>query len=774
MSARPCQAMSASTPVSITTEATIITTSTATTITTTTMSIFSDILPTIVIPLAIGAFSYVSSWWYREAGHLEPDTCFELPLGPSWYISGLEVYQPYFQPVPMPSSSFPVREVDERIRDLPMRSEMQAHSHRAMVNVPSPVCNKLSAAKMQPARSGFGLNHHLVSRLARESPQMGGGRQVPGPNPFLASTRQRISAPKYSHLIDIDLDVPIRRAVVYLPPPAVHSLPPPALPPPAPPTWTPEILAPTIVEPVEPVKPVEPVQPLGVTVSHTPDRLPTKISRGLKRKLEELDMMSSARPSKIRRIQEMSNLGCVMKWGSGGGFARKLCEIRKLAKIRRSRRVKFGGPPATPRRGAAMRMPLRDYTRGNQIRPDLLLTPSGILYIGPPYFFLGCSYGCHGNISSTRSDVSSYIVTTPCPDQNESCRDMDISPPRFETGQTNPNTVSSLISFWNSVSDDMNMDVEPLHTENEPQYVSEMGWGLSDPKEPTSPMGLSSPSRENGRGSPLAPSSDLPRQSISVEKLYSLWADPEEELYDPSCLTSDELEYLWGDSKGKPHGPSCPPDGEGKPYDPSCLPDGEGNPYDPSCLPDGEGKPYDPSCLPDGEGKPYDPSCLPDGEETPYDPSCLPDGEFKNLWGDSEKELEYLWGGSDGSVGGSGESTSGIPETPPDNLFRIRTPEISKDGVMDMGISGVLRKEDTTPSPTSKSSAFKEYGFSPKNHASSRNIAVGGVKWAETTTDMPRQSVSSVEMDCSWADSAENRSRITPPNPFAISESSTW
>ncbi|KAH6581623.1 hypothetical protein BASA61_008968, partial [Batrachochytrium salamandrivorans] len=141
MSARPCQAMSASTPVSITTEAITITTSTTTTITTTTMSIFSDILPTIVIPLAIGAFSYVSSWWYREAGHFEPDTCFELPLGPSWYISGLEVYQPYFQPVPMPSSSFPVREVDERIRDLPMRSEMQAHSHRAMVNVPSPVCN---------------------------------------------------------------------------------------------------------------------------------------------------------------------------------------------------------------------------------------------------------------------------------------------------------------------------------------------------------------------------------------------------------------------------------------------------------------------------------------------------------------------------------------------------------------------------------------------------------------------------------------------------------
>ncbi|KAH6593475.1 hypothetical protein BASA50_007285 [Batrachochytrium salamandrivorans] len=493
----------ASTPVSITTEAITITTSTTTTITTTTMSIFSDILPTIVIPLAIGAFSYVSSWWYREAGHLEPDTCFELPLGPSWYISGLEVYQPYFQPVPMPSSSFPVREVDERIRDLPMRSEMQAHSHRAMVNVPSPVCNKLSTAKMQPARSGFGLNHHLVSRLARESPQMGGGRQVPGPNPFLASTRQRISAPQY---------VPIRRAVVYLPPPAVHSLPPPALPPPAPPTWTPEILAPTVVEP-----------------------------------------MSPARPSKIRRIQEMSNLGCVMKWGSGGGFARKLCEIRKLAKIRRSRRLKFGGPPATPRRGAAMRMPLRDYTRGNQIRPDLLLTPSDIPYIGPLTSFWDAPMVAMGISPAPEvyGDVSSYIVTTPCPAQNEPCQDMDISPVRFETGQTNPNTVSSPISFWNSVSDDMNMDVEPLHTENEPQYVSEMGWGLSDPKEPTSPMGLSSPNRENGRESPLAPSSDLPRQSISVEKLYSLWADPEEELYDPSCLTSDELEYLMGRFQGK-------------------------------------------------------------------------------------------------------------------------------------------------------------------------------------------------------------------------------
>ncbi|KAH6571210.1 hypothetical protein BASA60_007275 [Batrachochytrium salamandrivorans] len=521
------------------------------------MSILLDILPTIVIPLAIGAFNYVSSWWYREAGHFEPDTCFELPLGPSWYISGLEVYQPYFQPVPMPSSSFPVREADERIRDLHMRSEMQAHSHRAMVNVPSPVCNKLSTAKMQPARSGFGLNHHLVSRLARESPQMGGGRQVPGPNPFLASTRQRISAPQYASM---------KRAVVYLPPPAVHSLPPPALPPPALPppelpTWTPEILVPTVVEPVkpvepmEPVEPVEPVQPLGVTVSHAP--------------------------------------------GSGRGFARKLCEIRKLAKIRRSRRLKFGGPPATPRRGAAMRQPLRDYTRGNQIRPDLLLTPSDIPYIGPLTSFWDAPMVAMG-ISSAPEVYSDVHHTSP------------LHHVRLRM---------SLAKIWIYLQSGLKL-----------KHNTCLKWDgdCLTLKNPPVPMGMSSPNRENGWESPLAPSSDLPRQSISVEKLYSLWADPEEELYDPSCLTSDELEYLWGDSKGKP---------------------------------------YDPSCLPDGEEKPYDPSCLPDGEETPYDPSCLPDGEFKNLWGDSEKELKYLWGGSDGSVGGSGESTPGIPETPPDNLL---------------------------------------------------------------------------------------------------------
>ncbi|KAH6564852.1 hypothetical protein BASA62_007674 [Batrachochytrium salamandrivorans] len=410
------------------------------------MSIFSDILPTVVIPLAIGAFNYVSSWWYREAGH-------------SNQTLALSLYQPYFQPVPMPSSSFPVREADERIRDLPMRSEMQAHSHRAMVNVPSPVCNKLSTAKMQPARSGFGLNHHLVSRLARESPQMGGGRQVPGPNPFLASTRQRISAPQYSHQTDIDIDASYETrssvsatssstltATTCTATCTATELP----------TWTPEILAPTVVEPVkpvepmEPVEPVEPVQPLGVT-------------------------MSPARPSKIRRIQEMSDLGCAMKWGSGRGFARKLCEIRKLAKIRRSRRLKFGGPPATPRRGAAMRQPLRDYTRGNQIRPDLLLTPSGIPYIGPLTSFWDAPYGCHGNISSTRSDVSSYIATTPCPAQNEHAKTWIY----LQSGQTNPKTVSSPISFWNSVSDDMNMDVEPLPTENETRYVSESGMGIA-------------------------------------------------------------------------------------------------------------------------------------------------------------------------------------------------------------------------------------------------------------------------------------------------------
>ncbi|KAH9244096.1 hypothetical protein BASA81_018539 [Batrachochytrium salamandrivorans] len=533
-----------STPVSITTEAITITTSTATTITTTTMSIFSDILPTIVIPLAIGAFSYVSSWWYREAGHLEPDTCFELPLGPSWYISGLEVYQPYFQPVPMPSSSFPVREVDERIRDLPMRSEMQAHSHRAMVNVPSPVCNKLSTAKMQPIRSGFGLNHHLVSRLARESPQMGGRRQVPGPNPFLASTHQRIPVLQY---------VPIRRAVVYLPPPAVHSLPPPALPPPGLPTWTPEILAPTVVEPV---------QPLGVTVSHTPDRHPTKISRGLKRKLEESDMMSPARPSKIRRIQEMSNLGCVMKWGSGGGFARKLCEIRKLAKIRRSRRLKFGGPPATPRRGAAMRMPLRDYTRGNQIRPDLLLTPSDIPYIGPLLLSGTLPWLPWEYLQHQKYMVMFHHTSLP----------------------HHVRLRMSHVKTWIYLQSGLKLN---------PNTCLKWDGDCSDPKEPTSPMGLSSPNRENGRESPLAPSSDLPRQSISVEKLWRV----------------------------------------------------------------------------------------------------------QESVGDSEKELEYLWGGSDGSVGGSGESTSGIPETPPDNLFRIRTPEISKGWGNGYGNIGSLeeRRYDTKP-----------------------------------------------------------------------------
>ncbi|KAH9264930.1 hypothetical protein BASA83_011598 [Batrachochytrium salamandrivorans] len=604
----------ATTTVAITT---VATTTVATTITT--MSIVFVIFLIVVILLAIRAFNYVSIWWYREADHSEQDTFFEVNSYNEslWRTSGLGVCQPYSQPLPMPSSSFFVRGIDERICDLPMRSEMQAHSHRAMPTVTSPICNDLNTAKIQTIRSGFGQNHHLVSRLARELPQMGGGRQVPGSNPFLASTYQSNLSPQYE--------------------------------------------------------------------------CSTANQSGASKRCRCWDA-----PRKGRSHRESTT---------------KVQEIRKLAKIRRSRRVRFGGVPATPRRGAAMRTPLKTYTRGNQIRPDLLLTPRGRPSIGRLISFWDAPMVAMG-ISpppEVYGDALSYITLTPCQAQNEPCQAMDISPPKFETDPIKPKTVSGLVSFWNAMSNDMSMDVAPIPTEYEKQHVPVMEWGLADFKEPISPMDMSSPDQSNGWESPIGPSSDLPRQSVSVEKLDCLWADPEEGIDDLSCPPDDELEHLSEDHD--------------------------------------------------------------DELENLW--GCQ-DDELEHLWGCQDDELEHLWGCSNGSVGDYGKSTPEIPAVSSDNFFRIRTPESPESKNMDMDTSGFLGKENMTPSPTFKSSVFKGYGFSPKNPVSSRDIAIGGVKRAVTTPDMPRQSVSPVEMDCSWADSVDRRSRITPPNPFFISEPSTW
>ncbi|KAH9265838.1 hypothetical protein BASA83_010972 [Batrachochytrium salamandrivorans] len=660
----------ASTPVSnTTTEATAATTiteatTTTTTITTATMSIILSILAAVVILLAIAAVNYVSIWWYREAGHLEQDTSFELGshLGPSWTISGLGVCPPYSQPLPMPSSSFLVRGIGERIRDLPMQAEMKAHSHRAVPNVSSPICNEFNPPKIQIIRSGFGQNHHLVSRPARELPQMGGGRQVLGPNPFLASTYQRIPASRS----DIDLDIPIGRTVVHLPPPAVHLLPRPVYQ-----SLTPEILTPTVVDPI---------QTLSVAVSHTPDRksrqdlgdFETKASgtrndecsTAVKDKAHPRDIGSGMRHGRKESPRSNNDVSRDPKVGQDSPF----------------RRVRFGGAPATPRRGSAMRRPLKAYTRGNQIRPDLLLTPRGKPSVGRLISFWDAPMVAMG-ISpppEVYGEVFSYVATTPCQAQNEQCQDMDVSPPKLETGQIKPKTVSGLVSFWNSMSNDMDMDVAPPPIEHGKQYVPVMEWGLSDVKEPTSPMDMPSPSRDNGWESPIAQSSDLPRQSVSVEKIDCLWADPEEELGDLSSLPDDELYHLLGDHE--------------------------------------------------------------------------------------EEELEHLWGVSSGSVDDSVKITPKIATISADKFFRIRTPESPKVETMDMDMSGFLGKENMTPSPTFKSSVSKGYGISPKNPISSHDITIGGVKWTETIADMPRQSVSSIEMDCSWADSVERVS----PMPSAV------
>ncbi|KAH9248631.1 hypothetical protein BASA81_013702 [Batrachochytrium salamandrivorans] len=496
----------------------------------------------------------------------------------------------------MPSSSFLVRGIDERIRDLPMQAEVKAHSHRAVPTVTSPICNELNISKIQIIRSGFGQNHHLVSRPARELPQMGGGRQVQGPNPFLASTYQRIPTSQS----DIDLDTTIGRTVVHLPPPAVHLLPRPILA-----SFTPEILAPTVVEPI---------QTLSVAVSHTPDRSLAKISGILKRKRAEHEM---------------------------------------LAKIRRSRRVRFGGAPATPRRGSAMRRPLKAYTRGNQIRPDLLLTPRGKPSVGRLISFWDAPMVAMG-----------------------------ISPPPEVYDPIKPKTVSGLVSFWNSMSNDMDMDMAPPPTEHGKQHVPVMEWGLSDVKEPTSPYGHAF--TEPGQ-------CPIFRSAQAV------------------CFCREDRLFMGGSRRRA---------------------------------------------------------------RRPIESSRMTSSII--YWEITKKSSNIC-----------GESRIGVWMT----LSRLhqRSPQflritfsgsgrqrVQRLKPMDMDMSGFLGKENMTPSPILKSSVSKGYEFSPKNSVSSRDITIGGVKWTETIADMPRQSVSSVEMDCSWADSVEHRSPITVQNPFLISESSTW
>ncbi|KAH6562260.1 hypothetical protein BASA62_009299 [Batrachochytrium salamandrivorans] len=577
----------ASTPVSnTTTEATAtaaatITEATTTTTTTTAMSIIS--------------------LYFLPGSH----------LGPSWTISGLGVCPPYSQPLPMPSSSFLVRGIDERIRDLPMQAEMKAHSHRAVPNVSSPICNEFNPPKIQIIRSGFGQNHHLVSRPARELPQMGGGTPSTGSKPFFGvhiSTNPCLTIYSYwthsSALATSSSALTATSCII---------------------EFDPRDLGPNCRGPYS-----------DIECGH-------ECSTAVKDKAHPRDIGSGMRHGRKESPRSTTTFH----------------EIRKLAKIRRSRRVRFGGAPATPHRGSAMRRPLKAYTRGNQIRPDLLLTPRGKPSVGRLISFWDAPMVAMG-ISpppEVYGEVFSYVATTPCQAQNEPCQDMEVSPPKLETGQIKPKTVSSLVSFWNSMSNDMDMDVAP-------------------------------PPIEHGWESPIAQSSDLPRQSVSVEKIDCLWADPEEELGDLSSLPDDELYHLLGDHE--------------------------------------------------------------------------------------EEELEHLWGVSSGSVDDSVKITPKIATISADNFFRIRTPESPKVETMDMDMSGFLGKENMTPSPTFKSSVSKGYGISPKNPISSRDITIGGVKWTETIADMPRQSVSSVEMDCSWADSVEHRSPITVQNPFLISESSTW
>ncbi|KAH6590122.1 hypothetical protein BASA50_009608 [Batrachochytrium salamandrivorans] len=503
-----------STPVSITTSTTIteattttITTTTTTTTTTAVMSIILAISLIAVTLLFLEISSYVSIWWYREADHSEQDTCFEFNSHPesSWNTSGLGVCKPYSQPLPMPSSSFFVRGIDESIRDLPVRSEMQAHSHRAIHDTTSPICHDLNTDKIQTIRSGFDLSHHSVSRPARELPQMGGGRQVQGPNPFLASTYQNIPSPQY---------IAIGRAVVHLPPPAVHSLPPPALY-----SLIPEILVPTVVDPI---------QSLSVDVSHTPDRHDIQISGILKRKPEEPDMMSTMQPPKNRRIQEIL-----------GRANRPVNILPTILPEPASQRI-VDQPPR------------RQYAWASLAQPEPLPVLQGTDSVGRLISFRNIAVGAMEASPPLEIHGGTPKWTAPTLDQerNKPCSRMDMPRPQRETVPAQSKTVSDMVSLWNARSNgrsnDMDVDVNvaapppPVPVKYGIQSVSAMEWAHPNTQAETTSKKVSLRTTEHVDPVSIAPV-PLPRRSVSAEEMDRLWAESVERRNKMNIRSSFEI-----------------------------------------------------------------------------------------------------------------------------------------------------------------------------------------------------------------------------------------
>ncbi|KAH9274802.1 hypothetical protein BASA83_003011 [Batrachochytrium salamandrivorans] len=341
----------------------------------------------------------------------------------------------------------------------------------------------LNPDKIQTIRSGFGLNHHSVSRSARELPQMGGGRQVQGPNPFLASTYQGNPSPQY---------IAIGRAVV-------HSLPPPALS-----SLIPEILVPTVITPI---------QSLGVALSHTPDRHDHQDLGKFETKTRGIRHVQCSR-QKNRRIQEILGRVRTPRKKRGRVTDKKLQDIRKANRPVNTKPTTLPEPSS---QDIVDQPPRRQYAWASLAQPEPLPVLQGTNPAGRLMSFRNIAVGAMEASPPMEIHGGASKWTAPTLDQerNEPCSRMDMPLPQRETVPAQFKTVSDMVSLWNARSNvrsnDMDVDVNvaapppPAPVKYGIQSVSAMEWAHSNTQAEITSKKISSRSTEHVDPVSIAP-----------------------------------------------------------------------------------------------------------------------------------------------------------------------------------------------------------------------------------------------------------------------------
>ncbi|KAH6572645.1 hypothetical protein BASA62_003291 [Batrachochytrium salamandrivorans] len=245
---------------------------------------------------------------------------------------------------------------------------------------------------------------------------MGGGRQVQGPNPFLASTYQGNPSPQY---------IAIGRAVV-------HSLPPPALS-----SLIPEILVPTVITPI---------QSLGVALSHTPDRHDHQDLGKFETKTRGIRHGRVRTPRKKR----------------GRVTDKKLQDIRKANRPVNTKPTTLPEPSS---QDIVDQPPRRQYAWASLAQPEPLPVLQGTNPAGRLMSFRNIAVGAMEASPPMEIHGGASKWTAPTLDQerNEPCSRMDMPLPQRETVPAQFKTVSDMVSLWNARSNvrsnDMDVDV---------------------------------------------------------------------------------------------------------------------------------------------------------------------------------------------------------------------------------------------------------------------------------------------------------------------------